>query len=76
MNATDEIERLRKSEDEMRYEAGMYKCLYDLWEKRACEYQGIIGDLMGVLTIARDQSSDPTIALLAKEALAAVNADQ
>ena len=44
-----EIERLRKSEDENRYEAGMYKSLYDLWEKRATEYQGIICDLVKVL---------------------------
>jgi hypothetical protein len=66
-------EELEKSEDENRYEAGMYHSLYDLWEKRACEYQGIIGDLIRVLATIRDNSTDPTVALLAKEALDAVS---
>lgn len=38
---------------EIRYEAGMYKCLYELWEKRATEWQGEICRLQTALNEIR-----------------------
>lgn len=42
-------EQLSVSENEMRYEAGIYHSLYDLWEKRANSYQGMIIELIAAL---------------------------
>jgi len=46
------IKDLEEKNAAERYEAGMYKCLYDLWEKRAAHHQSVVIDLLDVLKLA------------------------
>lgn len=56
--AADVIERLRDSEDHERYEAGMYRYLYEVWQKRAQAAEGALPALVKALEEARDAITD------------------
>lgn len=65
---------LERKNDEARYEAGMYKCLYDLWETRATDYQGAVMDLLDALRLAETQLNEVALRNGPIEALAPIRA--
>jgi hypothetical protein len=68
------IKDLEEKNAAERYEAGMYKCLYDLWEKRAADHQRVVIHLLDVLKLAEATLNDVALKNGPIEALAPIRA--